>query len=282
MASRIDEDPSTEVSGVLRKLQVSRSGYYAWKKRGTSQQAEHKRRTQEQIKAIYEQSFRNYGAPKITKELHKRDIRISEKTVGIYMRQMGIRAQWVRPRTKTTLHCDYSEKLKNRLDRNFSPERPDEVWCSDITYIPTDEGFVYLTSIMDLYARKIVAWTLTRTMEAEEILRCLEMAKRRREAEKVKIVHSDRGSQYTSERYEAMTQGIQRSYSRKGDPWDNACIESFHDLIKREWLNRVRIKNYEQAYELCFEYIETFYNTIRIHSHCKYESPQNYEMKSIK
>ena len=130
---------------------------------------------------------------------------------------------------------------------------------------------------MDLYSRKIIAWTLSKTLEVEEVLKCIEMARKRRKTADPVIIHSDRGVHYTSKLYKKLTAGLILSYSKKGTPWDNACIESFHSVIKREWLNRTLIYDYDHAYDLCFEYIETFYNTIRIHSHCGYESPNQYE-----
>ena len=120
---------------------------------------------------------------------------------------------------------------------------------------------------------------LTKTMEANEILKCIEKAKERRKVKKPLVIQSDRGVQYTSIQYQEMTEEFIRSYSRKGTPWDNACIESYHALIKREWLNRFKIFDYNHAYKLVFQYIETFYNTVRIHSHCGYLSPNEYEDK---
>ena len=141
---------------------------------------------------------------------------------------------------------------------------------------------MYLTSIMDLYSRKIIAWKLTKTMEVEEVLKCLVEAKRRRKTDNPVVIHSDRGVQFTSKKYYNLTVGMIGSYSKKGNPWDNACIESFHALIKREWLNRFKIMDYRQTYQLVFEYIETFYNTVRIHNHCGYISPNNYESAFFK
>ncbi len=178
------------------------------------------------------------------------------------MREMGIRACYIKPYVKTTFDSDFSTKLHNILKRDFSPSKPNEAWCTDITYIFTLEGFVYLTSVMDLYSRKIIAWTLSRTLEVEEVLKCIEMARKRRKTANPVIIHSDRGVHYTSKLYKKLTAGLILSYSKKGTPWDNACIESFHSVIKREWLNRTLIYDYDHAYDLCFEYIETFYNTI--------------------
>ena len=158
---------------------------------------------------------------------------------------------------------------------------PDSVWVSDITYIWTFEGFVYLTSIMDLYSRKIIAWTLSSTLEAVHVAETVEEAKRRRHINSPLVFHNDRGSQYVSEAFLKATEGMINSYSQKAYPWDNACIESFHALIKREWLNRFKIFDYRHAYKLVFEYIETFYNTVRIHSHCDYISPDQYEKEYL-
>ena len=210
--------------------------------------------------------------------LNREGCQISQRTVSVYMKEIGIKAIWIKPWTRTTLNSDFSTKLENILKREFNPTEPNAVWCTDITYIWTlSDGFVYLTSVMDLYSRKIIAWVLTKTMEAEEVLRCIRIAIQRRKTDKPVVVHSDRGSQYVSRLYRILMKNMRCSYSAKGTPWDNACIESFHSIIKREWLDRKVIFDYDHAYELCFEYIEIFYNTMRIHSHCGYESPNEYE-----
>ena len=226
---------------------------------------------------IYDDSKQNYGAPKITVELRKTGDVISERTVGTYMRQMGIRAQWSKPWTITTKDSDFSTELQNILAEQFNPDRPNAVWCSDITYIWTIDGFVYLTSIMDLFSRKIIAWTLSKTLEVSCVIDTINKAKARRNIDQPLIIHSDRGSQYVATEYKKVTENMQRSYSKKAFPWDNACIESFHSIIKREWLNRFKIHDYKQAYRLIFEYLEAFYNTKRIHSHCNYMSPNEFE-----
>ena len=149
---------------------------------------------------------------------------------------------------------------------------------TDITYIWTQDGFVYLNCVMDLYARKIIAWTLADTMEVSTVIETIDKAKDCRNTDLTLIIHSDRGSQYIiSNAWREATEKMQQSYSHSGYPYDNACIESFHSLIKREWLNRFHIINYKHAYRLVFEYIETFYNTVRIHSHCDYMSPNDFE-----
>lgn len=158
------------VSGMLKHLGVSRSGYHAWLKRVPSNTERRREAVKAKIKDIYDESKQNYGAPKITKALRKSGEIISERTVGKYMKQMGIKAKWIKPWTITTKDSDSSRELKNILDKRFNPERPNAVWCSDITYIWTIDGFVYLTSIMDLYSRKIIAWTLSKTLEVSCVI----------------------------------------------------------------------------------------------------------------
>ena len=272
-----EQNRRISVCGMLKYLDVSRSGYHAWQHRKPSEQQKHKEAMKMRIKAKYDASQGIYGAPKITQELRQEGENISERTVGLYMRQMGLRAVWVKHWTVTTKDSDFSHRLRNYLGEHFNPDRPNAVWCTDITYIWTDEGFVYLTSVMDLYARRIIAWTLSCTMEVKYVVSAIEKAKHRRKLSTPRIIHSDRGSQYVSAEFRKVVAGMKHSFSKKAYPWDNACIESFHSLIKREWLNRFRIKDYEHARRLVFEYIESFYNTVRIHSHCDYMSPAQFE-----
>ena len=243
------------VSGMLKFLGVSRSGYLAWLHHVPSDTEKRREAVKAKIQDIYDDSKQNYGAPKITIELRKTGEVISERTVGTYMRQMGIRAQWSKPWTITTKDSDFSTELQNILI----------------------DGFVYLTSIMDLFSRKIIAWTLSETLEVSCVIDTINKAKARRNIDQPLIIHSDRGSQYVAKEYKKATENMQRSYSKKAFPWDNACIESFHSIIKREWLNRFKIRDYKQAYRLIFEYLEAFYNTKRIHSHCDFMSPDEFE-----
>ena len=235
----------------------------------------------EEIRTIYEGSHEIYGAPKIAAKMRQKGDRVSGRTVGKYMKEIGLRACYRKHITRTTRDPDLSSRLKNILDRDFQPERPDAAWCTDITYIWTYGGFVYLVSIMDLYSRKIISWTLGETLETKWVLEALEKAKEERHVLQPLVIHSDRGVQYTCGDYEEATKGMERSYSAKACPWDNACIESFHALIKREWISRFSIIDYNHAYRLVFEYIEAFYNTVRIHSHCGYRSPSEYEKQYL-
>lgn len=163
------------ISGMLKYLGVSRSGYRAFTRHKPSAAP-----IKQDIRKIYDKSRQNYGAPKITVELRKSGEMISERTVGKYMREMGIRAQWSKPWIATTKDSDFSKELHNILDEQFNPDRPNAVWCTDITYIWTVDGFVYLTSIMDLFSRKIIAWTLSRSMEVSCVIDAVNKAKARR------------------------------------------------------------------------------------------------------
>lgn len=261
---------------MLEILGVSKSGYYAWLNRTPSPRSIKKATVLEAIKKIYDDSKCIYGAPKITAELRKQGFKTSQSTVTKYMRELGIRACWVKPYTVTTHSEDFSDKLKNILKRDFSPKAPNAVWCTDITYIHTKKGFVYLSCIMDLFSRRIVSWELAPTLETKYVVSAVNKAITKT-GMKPAVIHTDRGTQYTSVSYYDETSGILKSYSSKANPWDNACIESFHALIKREWLNRFNIQDINHAHRLVFEYIEAFYNTWRTHSFCGYLSPMAYE-----
>ena len=268
---------------MLKNLSVSASGYYEWMNRKPSKNQQRKAVIKTEIAEVYNESKQIYGAPKITSILRSRGRKIAEKTVGNYMREEGIKAIWVSPYIRTTIDPDFDQNLRNILDRKFNPKSPNSVWVTDITYIHTLSGFVYLTSVMDLYSRKIIGWHVSDTLTTDGVLSAVEKAKASRKLSQPVLIHSDRGCQYVSKSYQQATPAgnFIRSYSRKGTPWDNACIESFHALIKREWLNRFVIKNIKHAHELIFEYIETFYNTTRIHEHCGMKSPYDYEAELV-
>ena len=218
-------DEQKEIARLRRELRdaqdaldVSRSGYQEWLHHVPSDTEKRRKTVKAKIQDIYDASRQNYGAPKITVELRKTGEVISERTVGTYMRQMGIRAQWSKPWTITTKDSDFSTELQNILDEQFNPDRPNAVWCSDITYIWTIDGFVYLTSIMDLFSRKIIAWTLSETLEVSCVIGTINKAKARRNIDQPLIIHSDRGSQYVAKEYKKATENMQRSYSRKAFP----------------------------------------------------------------
>jgi len=274
-----DERKLVDISGVLRYLELSRSGYYRYKQKleDPVEKPSKKEMIKQRIKEIHRESKGIYGAPKIRQELLKKGYSIAEKTVGNYMREMGIKACYIKPYTVTTTHPDFDLRLKNLLQERYNPEEPNTIWCSDITYISTDQGFCYLTSVMDLFSRRIISWRLSATLEARWVVECIEAAKAKRRGAQPLMIHSDRGSQYVSAAYQKALKKIKASYSQKASPWQNACIESFHALLKREWLYRFTINSYKHARTLVFEYIEAFYNTVRSHSHCDYMSPMQFE-----
>lgn len=265
---------------MLKILGVSISGYYDYLKRKPSDQKIRKETVKEQIKVEYDESKQIYGAPKITEKLRDTGLKIAIKTVSNYMRELDIRtiyrSKWIR----TTVDSDFSSKLENLVKREFKTDKPNRLWVTDITYIWTYDGFVYLTSVMDLFSRKIIAWNISDSLSVDLVVKCIKLAKQRRILCQPLIIHSDRGVQYVSKEYlNLMDSTMQTSYSKKGDPWDNACIESFHAIIKREWLKRFKIKDLEHARNLVFEYIDTFYNTTRIHGTLGYVSPDQYEKR---
>lgn len=275
-----EEKHQVSVCRVLKILGVSISGYYDYLKRKPSDQKIRKETVKEQIKVEYDESKQIYGAPKITEKLRDTGLKIAIKTVSNYMRELDIRtiyrSKWIR----TTVDSDFSSKLENLVKREFKTDKPNRLWVTDITYIWTYDGFVYLTSVMDLFSRKIIAWNISDSLSVDLVVKCIKLAKQRRILCQPLIIHSDRGVQYVSKEYlNLMDSTMQTSYSKKGDPWDNACIESFHAIIKREWLKRFKIKDLEHARNLVFEYIDTFYNTTRIHGTLGYVSPDQYEKR---
>lgn len=211
------DSDKVSIRAVTKILNISRSGFKSWKHRKKSHQQLNKERIKKMLLTVYHENKEIYGAPKITCILRQKGIEISMKTVSNYMREMGIKACYIKHWTKTTVSKDFTADLKNLLKREFNPDRPNALCCTDITYIWTyDEGFVYLTSVMDLYSRKIISWVLTKDMKAKSVVEAINIAKARRNIEKPLVIHSDRGVQFTSEEYQKITMKMERSYSEKG------------------------------------------------------------------
>ena len=199
---------------MLKQLDVSKSGYYDYINRKPSYTKQRREKITKKVEEIYRNSHEIYGSPKITEMLNQNGEKVSQRYIYSIMRENSWKARYVKPYVQTTISEDFSSRLKNLLNRHFNPSRPDCAWCTDITYIRTvDEGFVYLTSVMDLYSRKIISWVLTKTMETDEVLKSIEKAKERRKVEKPLVVQSDRGVQFTSTKYQEMTEGFVTSYS---------------------------------------------------------------------
>ena len=264
---------------LAKVMQVSRSGFYAWLTRDPSQTELTRNRNKQQITEIYIDSYGIYGAPKITAVLKAKNVDIAERTVSIYMHQMGLKSivvkKFKRQRTpKRQLPYD------NVLDQNFNAERPNTTWVTDITYIWTKRHkWCYLASVMDLFNRSIVGYSVSRTMTVNLAKDALMKALSRRNKDDKLIHHSERGVQYTSAEYlKALTEnGIQASLSGAGNCYDNACIEAFHSILKKELIYRKSYDSVEEVEKDLFMYIEGFYNSRRVHSSLGYLSPNEYE-----
>jgi putative transposase len=217
-------------------LQVSRSGYYEWMDRPESSTKKHRKQLGQQISKLFLESRRLYGSPKITALLRREGVRVSQKTVARIMKTQGMISRTVKKYKATTNSKHSLPVQENTLNRQFYVETPNQAWVADITYVPTHEGWLYVASVMDLFSRKIVGWHADRQMTKELVLTALDCAYQRQQPSSIVLHHSDRGSQYASHAYQKRLQqyGMQASMSRKGNCYDNACIESFHSLLKRE------------------------------------------------
>jgi putative transposase len=273
------EKASFPIELMCRLLEVSRSGFYAWQRRGHSGRAERDRELVHQIGQIYQRSRGTYGSPRIWAELRARGQNCSSKRVARLMKQQGLSARRRRVKMRTTDSAHQQPVAPERLGRHFEAERPNEVWVTDITYIPTREGWLYLAAILDLYSRMAVGWAMSSCIDKELVLSALQMAVNKRKPKAGLLHHSDRGSQYASDAYQAMLQehGMVASMSRKGDCWDNAVAESFFASLKVERVNGQDYQSRAEAKTDIFEYIEVFYNRVRRHSYLGYESPLVFE-----
>ncbi|MDM5247845.1 IS3 family transposase [Lysinibacillus sp. G4S2] len=272
------------VAKMCEVLGVSRSGYYEWLNRPKSNQKERKEKLTSQIKRVYLDSRRNYGSPKITKQLNSEGVSVSQKTVSRIMKEEGIRSKTVKQYKATTNSKHNLPVYPNLLDQQFKVERPGQAWVADITYIWTSEGWLYLATIMELFSRRIIGWAMDERMTKELVILALKRAIRTQTPTPGLIHHSDRGSQYASKEYQQVlrTNRMITSMSRKGNCYDNACIESFHSVIKRELVFHEKYKTRDQAKKSIIEYIVSFYNYKRIHSFTNYMSPIAYEKQYFK
>lgn len=268
------------ITVMCRVLLASRSGYNAWRKCGVPQRQVRQQELLKKIKTIYEDSRGNYGSPRILRKLRKDGVVVNHKTVEELMKKNGIQAKR-RKKFKATTNSKHNLPIaENLLNRDFNASKPNQAWVGDITYIPTEEGWLYLSTWIDLYSRKIVGWSMAPRMTADIVVDAFRMALFRQRREAPNIVHSDRGSQYASEAFrdELKIHGCKQSMSRKGNCWDNAVAESFFGTLKNELVHHEKYKTREQARLSIFDYIETFYNTKRSHSYLNYVSPEEFEM----
>lgn len=248
-------------------FQVSRSGYYDWTRRKKNDRAKRREKLEQQIRRVFLDSRRLYGSKKVLEALKKEGVQVSEKTVARTMKRLGLKSRTVKEYKATTNSKHHLPVAENVLNQTFTANAPGKVWMTDITYIPTDEGWLYLASVMDLYTRKIVGFHMGERMTKELVIAALDQAYNRQRPAPGLLHHSDRGSQYASTEYQKRLEKYQMigSMSRKGNCYDNACIESFHSVLKKELVYLEKFKTREQAKRAIFEYITCFYNGKRIH-----------------
>jgi len=267
------------VTVLCRVLRVSRTGFYAWCSRP---EAERKRRDRELLKLIvhaFTSSRRTYGSPRIHEEFQALKVTCSRRRIERLMRDNGITPPRKR-RFKVTTDSKHGYGVAaNLLERDFSSQSPNRRWSTDITYVWTREGWLYLAVVMDLFSRRIVGWAMDRRLNRDLTLRALRMALSGRCPGGELVHHSDRGSQYASDDYQRLLRqrGILCSMSRKGDCWDNAVVESFFGTLKKELVHRCDFVTREEARREIFDYIEVFYNRQRRHSYLGYLSPAEFE-----
>jgi transposase InsO family protein len=269
------------VRAVAEALGVSVSGYYDWKDRPASPRAIRREEIAAAVADVFEEHHRIPGSRKIAEELAARDVQACRNTVAELMRERSLRSRAQRSRRfTTTTDSDHAEPIApNLLDRDFAASEPDRKWVSDITYVPTDRGWAYLATVMDLHSRRIVGWAVGETLATTLVLSALDDALAKRRPKGGLTHHSDRGCQYASaeHRRRLAEAGIECSMSRRGNCWDNACAERFFNAYKNEWANHHRYRNAEEVRRSAFAYIEIYYNRRRRHETLGYLSPVEFE-----
>ena len=267
-----------------RVLEVAASGYYAWRGRGPSKRAVANQNLLQDIRQIFWDSGKRYGSRRVRKDLERQGQRVGKARIEKLMQANDLRSiTRKRVRIKTTDSNHNLPVAENVLDRNFGALNPNEKWVSDITFVPTDEGWLYVAIILDLFSRKIVGWAMRDHMKTELVLAALMMALQRQKPKAGFIHHSDRGSQYASHAYQdaLRSAGAVPSMSRKGNCWDNAPAESFFHTLKTELVHHKHYATKEDAKRDLFTYIEGYYNSRRIHSAIGYVTPVEMELNAV-
>jgi putative transposase len=265
---------------LCKMMTVSRSRYYEWRKPAENQREREEKRLMPMIQRIFDDSRQTYGYRRVKDELTTQNQLCGKHRVVSLMKKLRLKAISRRKYRVTTNSNHAFPVFQNVLNRQFNPRQINQSWASDITYISTAQGWLYVAVIMDLYSRQIIGWAMDRRMTDELVKEALRMALYRRKINSSVLLHSDRGSQYASKDYQQLLNqhGIQCSMSRKGNCWDNAPMESFFKTLKVECVYRHSFKSLEQARMIIFDYIEIFYNRQRKHSRLNYLSPVNYEL----
>lgn len=266
---------------LCRVLGVSRSGYYAWRRRPPAVRAQADQSLSERIRAIHTASRGTYGAPRVHADLRESGIRCSRKRVARLLQRAGLAGCHRRTRIGTTRRAEHAVPAPDHVRRDFSAIAPNRLWVADITYVPTWAGFLYLAVVLDVYSRRVVGWAMANHLRAELVRDAVEMAIMRRRPAAGCVHHSDQGSQYTSLTFGARLReaGIVASMGSRGDCFDNALAESFFATLECELLSRQQFPTQTAARRALFDYLEGFYNPHRRHSALDYLSPMEYERR---
>jgi putative transposase len=281
-----DHRDSFPVKVMCDVLNVSTSGYYDARRRPPSDRVVRHERIQRAVEQVHAESHGIYGSAKVAQELRQREDLESacRNTVAVAMRELGLKSRVRKHFTPTTTQSDPAKRAAdNALARDFTAEAPNRKWVADITYLATAAGWVYLAAVVDLFSRKVVGWSISTSLATDLVSDALRSAiERRRPDGKQLLLHSDRGCQYTSDAYQITlrTLGITCSMSQRGCCYDNAVMERFFWSLKHEWTNHERFANLEEARLSVFKYIETFYNSRRLHKTLNYRSPDTYEAEN--
>lgn len=268
---------------MCRVLKVSASGFYGWLKEPGGKRAIEDESLSEHIRKAFEESQKRYGSRRIRRELKRLQRRCTLGRIRRLMRKLGLFPKRRRRFHITTDSKHGFEIHPNLLKRNFKADGPDQVWVSDITYIWTSEGWLFLAAVIDLFSRKVVGWSMSKSLKAQVAVDALEMAISARNPAPGLIHHSDRGVQYACSDYQKVITkaGMRPSMSRKGDCWDNSVAESFFSTLKKEMIYHVKYETRDEARRDIFEYIEVFYNRKRMHSYLGYLSPAEFEAVAV-
>jgi len=266
------------VQNQCRVLEVSRAGYYHWRRHEIPRRQRENWELLKRTRALYWQSHKRYGSPRITRALQQQGVRCSRNRVARLMREDHLAARPKR-RFAVTTQSDHRKASPNLLDRNFRIANPNEAWTSDITYVETRQGWLFVATVMDLCTRKILGLSMRADLSQELVIDALRQAIQRARPPKGLLLHSDRGVQYSSSAYRAILRehGFRQSMSRKGNCWDNAPMESFFKTMKVELVYLQSYETRSEAAKSIFEYIEVFYNRKRMHSALDYQTPEAFE-----
>lgn len=279
-----DNEGIFPIEKMCKVLEIGLRSYYHWKQSSTSKRKLKEERFKELLAEVYFEFKQRYGSPRITAELHSRGYKISRVTVAKYMKEMGIRSKLARRFKSTTDSKHNHQVVENVLDRAFNPDKPSVAWVSDITYIAVKEGFLYLTTIIDLHDRKLIGWSLSKDLSTEQTtLPAWRMAIKNREVREGLIFHSDQGVQYANKAFANTLESydVIRSMSRTGNCWDNAVAESFFKSLKAELIYGNTLITREEMEKEIFEYIELWYNKKRRHSYLNYMTIEEFNNRKI-